>query len=147
MCFSARCMEGYNTSSLLSTPGIMRRCCGCCVSLQKGVVAIGVLGMVSSTVLGACPFVPLKHPLPTTRHLRVEWWRRGCESLSGHLGTASSPRVIIHHHGSGPGLLLYSSSTPSSAPTAPPASATTRQSTLVLSFLFPSSSASPLKIN
>ncbi|KAG0716339.1 hypothetical protein GWK47_009951 [Chionoecetes opilio] len=27
------------------TAGMMRRCCGCCISLHKGVVAIGVLGM------------------------------------------------------------------------------------------------------
>ncbi|XP_045592744.1 uncharacterized protein [Procambarus clarkii] len=29
----------------------MRRCCWCCVSLQKGVVAIGVFGMVCASVL------------------------------------------------------------------------------------------------
>ncbi|KAK4312126.1 hypothetical protein Pmani_016419 [Petrolisthes manimaculis] len=29
----------------------MRRCCWCCVSLQKGVVAIGVISMICATVL------------------------------------------------------------------------------------------------
>ncbi|XP_068236421.1 uncharacterized protein [Palaemon carinicauda] len=29
----------------------MQRCCGCCVSLQKGVVAIGVLSMICSSLL------------------------------------------------------------------------------------------------
>ncbi|XP_045126674.1 uncharacterized protein LOC123513523 [Portunus trituberculatus] len=43
----------------------MRRCCWCCVSLQKGVVAIGVLGMVCSAVLsvgyGAVAFTLEEH--------------------------------------------------------------------------------------
>lgn len=43
----------------------MRRCCWCCVSLQKGVVAIGVLGMVCSAVLsvgyGAVAFTLKEH--------------------------------------------------------------------------------------